>query len=597
MMLFLYPWFFLTALFAVPVIILYIFRRRSKRRVVSSLMFWNENRKSVTSGRVIDRLPVPLSLILEILIILLLAGAAAFPVMKEKSNSPDIAFILDDSFSMRAGESREKARSKIMETASEYSESRFFFFLAGRSTRTAGECLYNRGKFDEILKEWECKEREAEIVKSITFAKKVLPAGSRITVITDNLPEKGDIPPGVKWISIGEPLPNTAFVNAGSSMNGGRDKCLIEIANISDSDREEKLVLKLTPFSGRETGRIPEEKSRKIVKEVLISADSVKKLTFEFKRRRQIIEAELSRDALEYDNKVLFVNSPPKVLKVYVNINSSLLRRVVLKALPGELIKIVKSEQDADLIFSDSPEPESRGRKCRRFIIHPVKKENAVFYKSPFIIDRSSPVTDAVYPDGVVWSASGKVVMPGIPLIQTVSAVLLSVEEKSDLSETLHLQISPEYTSLFRSPAWPVLIWNVVADALKSLPGPEYVTYHSGGVVKINLPENCTGVRVTDPDGVVKDYKTENAFLALKVEKTGIWRADAGGKNWLFAVNGLSYKESDLRGLRPGEINNWGGNYSGSGYYRNIAWIFLVCAVVLLVLHLFVTTVPGRGRV
>jgi len=589
-----YPLFFLATLFVVPVIFVYIFRRRSKISTVSSLILWYENKKTLTSGKSFDKLPIPLSLILEIIIILLLSAAAALPMLKNNEQSPNVAFIIDNSFSMQAGKNREKALEKIRGIAADYSHSKFFFFLSGENTRTLGESFYDIQKFNALLKCWNCEDTQSNLFNTIGFAKKVLPHNSIIIVISDSLPAKESIPNNVKWIAIGTPMPNAAFVNTKNILFENRERCLFEIANFSDSNLNETLSIRLIPLDEKNIN-IPLDSSkniRKIVKNIFIPPNSTKKLTIEFKHEEQIIEASLKNDNLNFDNKVLLLSSKNKYLNVALDIDNKILNKVLKKALPKDCVRFVKHE-NAQFLFSDKLSTHE-DRKLSSFIFHIIKKDNASFFKSPFIIEHGSPFMEAVYPDGVVWSASHNEFMPGMPLIQTSSAILLSLDSSSQDANSIHLQIVPGFTSLFRSPAWPVLIWNVVANAKLSLPGPNASSFHQGAVVKVNLPENRDKVEVVSPDLKKSFMSAQKNSIQIKAGQCGVWRVRVDADSWSFTVNALNFTESNLSNLNAGEFDNLQVLNSISKYYINIAWAFIIAALVLLIFHYFLT-VPRRN--
>ena len=86
----------------IPVVILYFLRIRFKKQNVSSNYIWIRLKKENQSNRQL-RLRSILLLVLQIIIVLLLAGSAAQPVWNSfKTEKPGMVFLLDRSSSMSA---------------------------------------------------------------------------------------------------------------------------------------------------------------------------------------------------------------------------------------------------------------------------------------------------------------------------------------------------------------------------------------------------------------------------------------------------------------------------------------------------------------
>src|SRR5215510_249364 len=92
------------ALLAAPALVaIYWLRNQSRERRVSSLLLWLDEKQMWEGGRMIHRLQTPLLFFLELLAILLLITAAAGPKMRAGEGGRSLVVVLDDSFSMLAG--------------------------------------------------------------------------------------------------------------------------------------------------------------------------------------------------------------------------------------------------------------------------------------------------------------------------------------------------------------------------------------------------------------------------------------------------------------------------------------------------------------
>src|SRR5215470_17558659 len=92
------------ALLAVPALVaIYWLRNQARERRVSSLLLWLDEKRMWEGGRRIHRLQTPLLFFLELIALILLATAAAGPMMRAGERGRPLVIVLDDSFSMQAG--------------------------------------------------------------------------------------------------------------------------------------------------------------------------------------------------------------------------------------------------------------------------------------------------------------------------------------------------------------------------------------------------------------------------------------------------------------------------------------------------------------
>src|SRR5436190_23235041 len=95
----------LLGLLALPALTaIYLLRNRYRKQVVSSLLLWLEPNMPKEGGPRLDRLQTPLLFFLELLLLALLALAAAGPHLPAPQGGRPLVVVLDDSFSMLAGE-------------------------------------------------------------------------------------------------------------------------------------------------------------------------------------------------------------------------------------------------------------------------------------------------------------------------------------------------------------------------------------------------------------------------------------------------------------------------------------------------------------
>ena len=95
---------------AAALVAVYWLRNRSRRVVVSSLVFWSDVRRPRRGGLILQRLQTPLCFFLELLAIALLVAAAAGPAILSREIVRPLVVVLDDSYSMLARSRRRGPR-------------------------------------------------------------------------------------------------------------------------------------------------------------------------------------------------------------------------------------------------------------------------------------------------------------------------------------------------------------------------------------------------------------------------------------------------------------------------------------------------------
>ena len=243
------PW-AIFALVSVPVVVgIYLFRTRTRRRVVSGLFLWSDQTQSRQGGRRLETIQFPPLLLLELLILTLLALAAAGPHLLWNTAGRPTVIILDDSYSMQAKVREPDGRvdgvvRTVKDRAAEELE-RFLtkeagypvqFILAGNSASLLSGFAKNPTEARLTLEHWTCHAPTAAIDAAISLAARTAISGAKILVLTDQPPNEELAVGKIRWLSFGEPLANLAIVHASRVFQADKDRILVEVANLSAKD-------------------------------------------------------------------------------------------------------------------------------------------------------------------------------------------------------------------------------------------------------------------------------------------------------------------------------------------------------------------------
>ncbi len=577
------PW-ALLALISVPIVFgIYFFRTRSRRREVSSLFLWVDQSQAKQGGRRIQRLQLPLLIFLELLALILLAIAAARPMLRIESMGRPTAIILDTSFSMQAeAESESDGKKETVQQRALHDLNRMLdfqvgypvqFIFAGTKPQVVAGRAKNAAEARDILKSWTCESPTAAIDAAIALASNISTSGTKILVVTDHAPDTEVAEGRLLWKTYGKSLPNLAIIHASRVYQGEKDRMLLEIANLSDTPKQLRLSV-IEPKRNEMIHRIDQE----------LAPTETYRTRAGIKDGVGSIEVRLGDDALAIDNRLTLL--PPSRRPV----------RVKLGDLPPELVSKIRRAVETsgiamivddrpDLAFGPIPEAE-RTTPCWtvRFVKEPDAAKQKAFI-GPFVLDRQHPISTGLSLDGVVWSGAEEPAMDGIALISAGSVPLLTEQFRRGGVRILNIQLNDRLSTLTGSPSWPILIWNILKYRSGETVGVATANVKLGAEVLFIGAEGDDAVEVTAPDGVRKSMPISNGSASLPADQVGVYPLKAASGEYSFAVGALSAVESDLRKGSTDTFGNWLDEETLRTDYESIVWILLLSTLALLTAH------------
>ncbi len=242
-----------------PLVLLYILKVKRQRLRIASTWLWQQARRDLMARSPFKRLVVQVPLILQALVLIALALAAARPATKGKTLTGDhIAIIVDTSASMSAQDPASgKARIDLAKEAAEKliaglpPGSDAMILDAGRDTRIALPPDRDTRRMRQVVSKLTARSVEGDLGAAIALAVgrlKQLGGKRHIVVLTDgNLarpaPLKSAAVP-IEVIQVGERVPNAGIVRV--DVRAGEDPVLkrtqvqafLLIANSGDRTRE-----------------------------------------------------------------------------------------------------------------------------------------------------------------------------------------------------------------------------------------------------------------------------------------------------------------------------------------------------------------------
>ena len=566
---------------AIPALVaIYWLRSRYKRRKVSSLILWTDQQRTDQGGLVIKRPQTPLLFFLELLAILLLTLGAAGPSVIRADASTPLVVILDDSFSMSAGgdeSARKRGEEALLEELQSGQYSSVKMILAGESPQLIGEGLAKEPALLSSLAEWTCYSNVANIEAAVTFGFSVAGDRARGLVISDRSPEQLDDSGRLEWRSFGVRRPNFAFVNATRNDGTDRDRCMLEIANLSDRSASTTLTLEAAPVNSEEFGQIGQST-------IDLPANGRDRVTLNLSSVSGPLRATLSSDALGVDNQVVLLPEQQRTVRVEVAISDQYLRELVESALraSGNAALIASN---SDLVITD--DPDSASSTAESWTARILGGSDGQSYVGPFVADRSHALTEGLSLDGVVWGA-GSFQLVGTPVITAGNIPLVSDLRRGNGSHEIRIMFRPDLSTLQQTPGWPVLIWNLVNWRASEMAGFAQSNVQTGSEVILNLDLRVERVALNDSFGRVSNLVTRDRTITVIPKSPGIHSADTGKGVYKVAANALNGEESDLQKLTSGTWGELTTSPGSSATHQSISWLFILLALLTLTLHLFI---------
>lgn len=587
----------LLGLLGLPVLAgIYWLRSRSRPRVVSSLFLWSDQRNPRQGGRRIEKLQTPLTFFLELIALAAIALAAAAPGLVRSRLSRPLIVVLDDSFSMQAGDKtsvRDRAKQKLME---EFRRQHYVarVILAGRTPRLLSEVIRTSDQLTAVLKEWKCTSPSANLDAALALAAEIGGETSRLLVVSDHAPATTLTSPRLQWWGLGIAEDNFALTAASRStaeggLPGQGDRVLLEIANFSKLPRRARLTL-----TGA-TGPEPREQS------VELTAGGSNRIVLTLPPGELPLLATLGDDALKFDNQSHLLSPRQRLLRVHLKIAASeekgeSLRKELVRAFEATG-QVVLSDSHPDLTVTNltvTDQDNGAEAEGHRWVI--LDGKEPVSYEGPFILDRTHPLTSGLSLDAVVWSAPGEGALSGPPVVTAGNRVLMTDTEDTRGVHEYRMLLVSELSTLTASPDWPILITNLVRTCLSSLPGPSEVNMRLEQPLTVTLSDDAltaATAEVTAPDRTVRSLPVHGRRLELQGDQPGVYQVQAGSMQFSFAVNAFSRDESNLSACETGTWGEWNDAALPQQDRLSLDWICILIALSCLVLELLLLSRSG----
>mgnify|MGYP001108743865 CR=1 FL=1 len=561
---------------------IYLLHNRSRPVPVSSLLLWVDARVAPDGGRRVDRLRPPLLFWLELLLLLLLVLAAAGPHVPTATGARPLVVVLDDSFSMQAGEPaspRKRAADALLDELRRAPRDSVRLILAGDRPQLLGEGTHRGTEVGPLLAGWTCQSSVAQLDAALALARELGGDLATVLVLTDRAPDPPPDTGRLRWWAFGTARPNWALVNASRTPGPRGDRLLLEVANLAAEHRTTTLRVE----AGREVRdtevRLNPRETHRVVLE--LPADPA-----------PAVRASVGGDDLPFDNTVTLVPAGRKLVRYDLRLGEPNLRSAVDRAVQATGAATPAADRP-HLVFLDATAEVPEGDDT--WVVRVLAEPDAEAYTGPFVLDRSHPLTDGLSPNGVIWGG-GKSPLPGAPVVMAGNVPLVTDAEFPAGRHELRLRLRLDVSTLTESPAWPALVWNLIHWRAAHLPGLDRTNVRVGEDVTWTLTTRSGAVEVKRPDGETVTLAVRGRRATARADRSGVYSLRAGTETIEFAANPLTRDESDLTACATGRGGDDHDPTTLRLEYRDVAWALALLAATGLVLHLWlVSRASGTG--
>jgi hypothetical protein len=570
-------------LLTVPALVaIYLLHNRSRPVPVSSLLLWVDARVAPDGGRRVDRLRPPPLFWLELFLLLLLVLAAAGPHVPTAAGARPLVVVLDDSFSMQAGEPdspRKRAAEALRDELRRAPRDSVRLVLAGDRPQLLGEGTHRGADVEPLLAGWTCQSPIARLDAAVALALELGGNLATVLVLTDHAPDPPPDTGRLRWWAFGTARPNWAFVNASRTPGPRGDRLLLEVANLATEPRTTTLRID----AGREVRNA----------EVRLNARETHRVVLELPADpAPAVRASVGADDLPFDNTVTLVPAGRPLIRYDLRLGEPGLRAIVDRAVRATGAATPAADRP-HLVFLDATAEAPEGDDT--WVVRVLAEPDAEAYTGPFVLDRAHPLTDGLSPNGVVWGG-GTSPLPGSPVVMAGNVPLVTDAELPSGRHELRLRLRPDLSTLTESPAWPAFVWNLIHWRSAHLPGLDRANVRVGEDVTWTLTTQPGTVEVTRPGGEVVTVPAHGRRATVRADRSGVYSLRAGAETAEFAANPLTRDESDLTACATGR---WGDDRDPTTLrleYRDVAWALALLAAAGLVLHgWLVSRASGSG--
>lgn len=582
------PMNFLFLLGIIPIIMMYLLKKKHQDIEISSIYLWERAVKDVEANAPWQRLKKNLLLLLQLLFFIMLVFFLVKPyIISDTFQTDNLIIVVDKSLSMSTMEGDESR----LDIAKNNIESIFKNLKPGVSATLIAmddspQIIANKSKYKTVLvdrlKEIKQSNSTDNVEETLSLVKAITNdlESYRVVFYTDKSIKANIDNFGLK--RIGKPHSNLAIENLSCKNDKDSIRALVEVRNYGNTDRKTDLI-------------IYKENEIYDVKEVLVKARESKKIFVEGIPRTNIIKAEIDLDdALRADNKRYCVVKGSSVRKILMVTKGNIfLEKAIALNDNVELYKtneVLPNISGYDLYIYDEMLPASLPADGSIFILNPADLDGVVKVDQIVKQGKLTVSEDELlrYVDFDISMSKVKLLLPpewAKPFIYSDEEVIgfKGVKKKQKF---VVLGFNIHDTDLPLKYSFPIFIQNILEYTL-NLNVQENTKIFSGQEIDINVSPKAREVYITPPNkNKVKIAPPFPVATYTDTNDTGIYtieqNIDEAKAISYFASNANTINESDISEADSNGNEADVSDNIGKNAMINIKNIFLIIALLVL---------------
>ncbi len=598
----------LLGLLSLPVILgIHLYHRRFPPLEIAGLHLWAAESEVRLAGRRRDRLPITMTLILELLAAFLMTLVISQPRFGELDHVTHLVVVLDNSASMQSqppGEAsfRDQAVAELKQRIGNLESNSVVTLIqtGARPIRLAGPAVEWR-EAEQQLAKWQPQATRHDFAPAWDLAQQFAEETGQLLFLTDHIPEEGTHPEGMEIVSVGAKLNNVAITTAVWEFDteASVGQIYLRLTNLGQQGVETRVI-------GRSRGVVVFEKPLKIPPngKTALSTQVPGGLG------QLDIEVESSQDGLALDNRVQLIEPKVRTIGVAVLLPQGPTRELIQRSLAAVPNVTLSDKAEADLIITAAADLPDAGSHAWWFGIGPLDpsvaaRKAAKNLIGPYVVEKENPLLDGIVLSGVIWSGVQPVKNAVTPLISVGKTPLFAQLQGTQTIAYL-ANIDLEQSNLAESPDWPIFISNLIELCRADLPGLNRWNYRLGEGVTFRLdhgnvkfePDTQVQKLTLVHNGEQKSLSRSSIVDILPPSDHGLYELrDGDALIGQFAVNFEDAEESNLQNLFPGA--RLPAQPAPAAMYQvdpKYSWILLAATFLVLVLLLANWWIVGRPR-
>lgn len=445
----------------VPLAAAYFLRRKQKPLSVSALFLWRDPNPTAEAGPRFERFTRELSFLLEALAIIAAALFLADVRCGAAQEERHVVVVVDGSLSMSAktasGQVTERVRKKAAEVIDREDATVVSVVESGVSPRVLAGPQVKPSEALSALEKWSPAGPTHDLSPSLLLARELAGPGNRIVLLTDApLSDATARPAELEVIAVGEPAENVALVAAQRRDVDARAYVTLRLVNFSKVEKQVEVKFHVLPLSGS-----PVDK----VQTVKLGPGAAGAVEVSFDHAGDI-ELSLPDDALPEDGHATLSPSPePKVsLQLVSGLDGAAVSALSRFAHIATGVTVGGSDGGVEVSTAQRAVLTVGPRESSADVTIGAPGTQRTWV-GPFFAEKSEPLLEDVDLAGIRWTAGDN--PKGRGRVTAGPTALLTEDDDG----RVHLNLDLSRSNLHRTPAWPVLLSNLVRRARTNVPG------------------------------------------------------------------------------------------------------------------------------